>query len=75
MLRQFYANIKNKDVFNLVLVESYVKGALIVVTRVGLPTLSGAKNDGPIFYHGKYLVNGDPNWVFESSHPKFCSGS
>ena len=62
LVRQFYANISNKEIASSVELETYVKGVHIVLTRQSLSEILGAIDEGPVLKHGKYIVQGDPTW-------------
>ena len=73
-MRQFYANITNKKTASSVSIKSYVQGVPIVLTRQSLSEILGARDEGPVFEHRKYIVQGDPTWQFELTLLKYsCS--
>lgn len=72
LVRQSYANIDKKSKFNTNIIETYVKGVHMRITRDLLANILWASDNDPLFEHGKTNVIYNPNWIFKSSFHKFC---
>lgn len=73
LVRQFYANISNKTMASFIYLESYVKSVPIVLTTKRLFDVLGARDEGLMFEHRKYIVQRDPTWMFEITLPKYST--